>query len=109
MHLESLGLWCQEKEQKLINSTRKELFRVFGEAEKKSKPHWKELFTDVYKETPEHIRSNLVHKYRIEILPTFNNFQLQHFLYCRKQMNLMEKHLEEFKEHYPLSSYTYIK
>ncbi|XP_012216976.2 2-oxoisovalerate dehydrogenase subunit alpha, mitochondrial [Linepithema humile] len=82
VYLESLGLWCQKREQELINSTRKEILGVFGEAEKKSKPHWKELFTDVYKETPDHIR---------------------------KQMNLMEKHLEEFKEHYPLSSFTHTK
>lgn len=75
-YLESLGLWSQEKEQELINSTRKEILHVFVEAEKKSKPHWKGLFTDVYKEIPDHIR---------------------------KQMNLMEKHLEEFKEHYPLN------
>lgn len=78
-YLELHGLWCQEKEQELINSTKKEVLRVFAEAEKKLKPHWKELFTDVYKDVPYHIRN---------------------------QMNLMEKHLEEFKEHYPLSSYT---
>ncbi|XP_032671013.1 2-oxoisovalerate dehydrogenase subunit alpha, mitochondrial isoform X2 [Odontomachus brunneus] len=78
-YLESRGLWCQEKEQELINSTKKEVLRVFAEAEKKLKPHWKELFTDVYKDVPCHIRN---------------------------QMNLMEKHLEEFKEHYSLSSYT---
>ncbi|XP_070171959.1 2-oxoisovalerate dehydrogenase subunit alpha, mitochondrial isoform X1 [Polyergus mexicanus] len=81
-YLESLGLWCQEREQELINSTKKEILRVFREAEKKSKPYWKGLFTDVYKEIPDHIR---------------------------KQMNLMEKHLEEFKEHYPLNSFAYKK
>ncbi|CAL1674138.1 unnamed protein product [Lasius platythorax] len=81
-YLESLGLWCQEREQELINSIKKEILHVFSEAEKKSKPHWKELFTDVYKEIPDHIR---------------------------KQMNLMEKHLEEFKEHYPLNSFAYKK
>lgn len=82
LYLESLGLWCQKKEQELIDSTKKEIFRAFGEAECKSKPHWKNLFTDVYKEIPDHIR---------------------------KQMNQMEKHLEEFKEHYPLSSFTHTK
>lgn len=55
-YLESLGVWCQEKEQELLNSTRKEILRVLVEAEKKLKPHWKELFTDVYKEIPDHIR-----------------------------------------------------
>lgn len=81
-YLESLGLWCQKREQELINSTKKEVLRTFGEAERKSKPHWKNLFTDVYKEIPDHIK---------------------------KQMDLMEKHLEEFKEHYPLSSFTNVK
>ncbi|KYN16187.1 2-oxoisovalerate dehydrogenase subunit alpha, mitochondrial, partial [Trachymyrmex cornetzi] len=82
LYLESLGLWCQKREQELIDSIKKEIFHAFGEAERKSKPHWRNLFTDVYKEIPDHIR---------------------------KQMNLMEKHLEEFKEHYPLSSFTHTK
>ncbi|XP_011687205.1 PREDICTED: 2-oxoisovalerate dehydrogenase subunit alpha, mitochondrial [Wasmannia auropunctata] len=82
LYLESLGLWCQKREQEFVDSTKKEILRVFAEAERKSKPHWKNLFTDVYKEVPDHIR---------------------------KQMNLMEKHLEEFKEHYPLKSFTHAK
>ncbi|KYN34653.1 2-oxoisovalerate dehydrogenase subunit alpha, mitochondrial [Trachymyrmex septentrionalis] len=82
LYLESLGLWCQKREEELIDSIKKEIFHAFGEAERKSKPHWRNLFTDVYKEIPDHIR---------------------------KQMNLMEKHLEEFKEHYPLSSFTHTK
>ncbi|XP_011162640.2 2-oxoisovalerate dehydrogenase subunit alpha, mitochondrial [Solenopsis invicta] len=82
LYLESLGLWCQEREQELVNSTKKEILHVFREAGRKSKPHWKNLFTDVYKEIPDHIK---------------------------KQMNIMEKHLEEFKEHYPLQSYTHAK
>ncbi|KAG5324564.1 ODBA dehydrogenase, partial [Acromyrmex heyeri] len=82
LYLESLGLWCQKREQELIDSIKKEIFHAFQEAERKSKPHWRNLFTDVYKEIPDHIR---------------------------KQMNLMEKHLEEFKEHYPLSSFTHTK
>ncbi|KAL6423118.1 hypothetical protein ACFW04_010544 [Cataglyphis niger] len=60
-YLESLGLWCQKREQELINSTKKEILSVFREAEKKSKPHWKELFTDVYKEIPDHIRYALAY------------------------------------------------
>ncbi|KAH0946585.1 hypothetical protein HN011_009970 [Eciton burchellii] len=82
LYLESLGLWCNNKEQQLIDLTKKEILSAFSEAEKKSKPYWKELFTDVYKDMPGHIK---------------------------KQMNLMEKHLEEFKEHYPLSSFMQAK
>lgn len=55
-YLESLGLWSQEKEKELVNSTRKEVLRVFAEAETKLKPNWKELFMDVYKEIPSHIK-----------------------------------------------------
>ncbi|KYN01767.1 2-oxoisovalerate dehydrogenase subunit alpha, mitochondrial [Cyphomyrmex costatus] len=82
LYLESLGLWCEKREQELIDSTKREIFRAFEEAERKSKPHWRNLFTDVYKEIPDHIK---------------------------KQMSLMEKHLEEFKEHYPLQSFTQTK
>ncbi|KAL0108645.1 hypothetical protein PUN28_015242 [Cardiocondyla obscurior] len=81
-YLESLGLWCAKREQELTESTKKEIIHAFENAERKIKPHWKNLFTDVYKEIPDHIR---------------------------KQMNIMEKHLEEFKEHYPLSSFAHGK
>ncbi|XP_014488599.1 PREDICTED: 2-oxoisovalerate dehydrogenase subunit alpha, mitochondrial [Dinoponera quadriceps] len=82
LYLESRGLWCREREQDLVKSIRKQVLRDFAEAETKSKPHWRELFTDVYKEVPKHIRN---------------------------QMDSMEKHLEEFKEHYPLSSFIHPK
>lgn len=82
LYLESLGLWCNDREQQLVDSTRKDILSVFSKAEKKSKPHWKELFTDVYKDMPDHVK---------------------------RQMSLLEKHLEEFKEHYPLSSFTPVK
>ncbi|XP_011863692.1 PREDICTED: 2-oxoisovalerate dehydrogenase subunit alpha, mitochondrial [Vollenhovia emeryi] len=81
-YLESLGLWSEEKERKWISFAKKEILRTFKEAEQKVKPHWKHLFTDVYKEIPDHLK---------------------------KQMDMMEKHLEEFKEHYPLSSYSQTK
>lgn len=56
LYLESLGLWCEKREEELVNSMKKEILRAFGDAERKSKPHWKNLFTDVYKEIPDHIR-----------------------------------------------------
>jgi len=33
----------------------------------------------------------------------------QYLIYFRKQMNLMEKHLEEFEEYYPLNSFVHKK
>ncbi|KAG7204223.1 hypothetical protein KM043_002053 [Ampulex compressa] len=77
-YIESLGLWNEEEEKKLITSTRKDILSVFAEAEKKPKPHWKNMFTDVYETMPEHIL---------------------------KQMSTMEKHLKEFQEHYPLKAF----
>lgn len=75
-YLESFGLWCENKEQKLISSINKEILRTFKDAEQKSKPHWKNLFTDVYKEIPDHIRytvqyTNIV----IRILSNSQQFQ----------------------------------
>lgn len=103
-YLESLGLWCEKREEELINSLKKEILRAFADAERKSKPHWKHLFTDVYKEIPDHIRyTDTITNIVIRIL----NINFQHNF--RKQMNLMEKHLEEFKEHYPLKSFTHAK
>lgn len=107
VYLESLRLWNEEKEQELINFTRKEVLRVFAEAENKSKPHWKELFTDVYKDIPNHIKYVGICNYNG--LSVLFLTKLIYFISFRNQMNLMEKHLEEFKEHYPLSSFTHSK
>ncbi|XP_015585050.1 2-oxoisovalerate dehydrogenase subunit alpha, mitochondrial [Cephus cinctus] len=77
-YLEKLGLWNQEKESNLVKSTRKEVLTALEIAEIKLKPHWKDMFTDVYKEIPQHIK---------------------------KQMEDMETHLEKYHDHYPLSKY----
>jgi len=106
--LESLGLWCNNKEQQLIDSTRKEILSAFSEAEKKSKPHWKELFTDVYKDMPGHIKYIDIQIITNKICSVLHII-IFNFICFRKQMNLMEKHLEEFKEHYPLSSFMQTK
>ncbi|CAL7949724.1 unnamed protein product [Xylocopa violacea] len=74
-YLESVGLWCEQQDQQLNESVKKSVLIAFAEAEKKLKPCWKELFTDVYHTMPKHIR---------------------------KQVQSMEKHIAEFEEHYPL-------
>ncbi|XP_012276024.1 2-oxoisovalerate dehydrogenase subunit alpha, mitochondrial isoform X2 [Orussus abietinus] len=76
--LEQLGIWNQEKETALVNSTKKEILSAFAEAEKKPKPLWTELFTDVYHDMPNHIR---------------------------KQMESMKNHLKEYSDHYPLNAF----
>ncbi|XP_076760692.1 branched chain keto acid dehydrogenase E1 subunit alpha [Xylocopa sonorina] len=74
-YLESIGLWCEQQDQQLNESSKKSILIAFAEAEKKLKPCWKELFTDVYHTMPKHIH---------------------------KQMQSMEKHIAEFPENYPL-------
>ena len=75
-YLESINLWCEQREQELNESVKKSILIAFADAEKELKPYWKELFTDVYHTMPKHIR---------------------------KQMCSMENHVAEFYEHYPLS------
>ncbi|XP_011312765.1 2-oxoisovalerate dehydrogenase subunit alpha, mitochondrial [Fopius arisanus] len=77
-YLENLQLWNDEQEKKLEVSLRKEFLREFEEAEKKLKPKWNELFTDVYQDMPDHIK---------------------------RQKMLMERHVEEYQEHYPMKEF----
>lgn len=77
-YLQSVGLWSKEQEDELQKTVKQEVLRAFTEAEKKPKPHWKEMFTDVYCKMPEHIRN---------------------------QMHSMEQHLTMYHEHYPLQTY----
>ncbi|XP_043255178.1 2-oxoisovalerate dehydrogenase subunit alpha, mitochondrial [Colletes gigas] len=74
-YLESVGLWCNRQEQESKESIKRSILLAFADAEKRLKPCWKELFTDVYCKMPKHIR---------------------------KQSCSMEKHVTEFREHYPL-------
>lgn len=55
-YLKTVGLWDDKKESELHKSTLKEFMAEFTAAEKLSKPHWKELFTDVYHDMPAHIK-----------------------------------------------------
>ncbi|XP_076638328.1 branched chain keto acid dehydrogenase E1 subunit alpha [Colletes latitarsis] len=74
-YLESVGLWCNRQEQESKESIKQSILLAFADAEKRLKPCWKELFTDVYCKMPNHIQ---------------------------KQSCSMEKHITEFQEHYPL-------
>lgn len=77
-YMEQKGWWNESQEKDWRDSTRKQVLKAFGEAEKRPKPNWKEMFTDVYKDLPPHLK---------------------------EQMKAMEDHIAKYKEHYPLSAY----
>ncbi|KAK0178236.1 hypothetical protein PV328_002208 [Microctonus aethiopoides] len=79
-YLEEIGIWNDEQEVELQKSTLKKFLADFAEAEKKLKPQWKEMFTDVYHEMPQHIKH---------------------------QMLTMDNHLKEYGEHYPVKDHEY--
>ncbi|XP_076250659.1 branched chain keto acid dehydrogenase E1 subunit alpha isoform X2 [Rhynchophorus ferrugineus] len=78
-YLETKGLWNEQKEKELLTVSRKEVLTAFNAGEKKLKPKWSELYTDVYKFLPPHIK---------------------------KQQQEMAVHLQKYKQHYPLNSFS---
>ena len=55
-----------------------QVLEAFARAEKRLKPNWKEMFTEVYDEIPEDLK---------------------------RQMDEMEKHVNLYKDQYPLKNY----
>lgn len=55
-YLEIKGYWDAEAEQKFLEESKKNVLKAFSDAEKKPKPAWTEMFNDVYKNKPNHIR-----------------------------------------------------
>lgn len=55
-YLESVGLWCEQRDIELKKHIKNSVLLAFTEAEKEHKACWKELFTDVYCTMPKHIR-----------------------------------------------------
>ncbi|XP_046978064.1 2-oxoisovalerate dehydrogenase subunit alpha, mitochondrial [Vanessa cardui] len=78
LYLENKGLWDAEAEKTYAKEARDIVVRTMQEAEKKKKPHWKEMLEDVYYDMPPHLQ---------------------------KQMQQMEKHLEKYQEHYPMDQF----
>lgn len=70
--------WNDELDKAWITDVKKQVLKSFAFAEKKPKPEWQEMFNDVYSEMPNHIM---------------------------KQMKYMEKHVQSYKEHYPLKNF----
>lgn len=77
-YLLARNLWSEQQETEWATSARKQVLEAFARAESKLKPQWQEMFTDVYRDIPNHLM---------------------------KQMKYMEEHVEEYKQHYPLDSF----
>ncbi|KAL3278443.1 hypothetical protein HHI36_013764 [Cryptolaemus montrouzieri] len=77
--LEQNNLWNQEKEQKMVEETKKEILKAFYAAEAKLKPNWTEMFGGVYADVPEHLKI---------------------------QMEEMKAHITKYKEHYQLDKFS---
>ena len=68
------GLWDESKEKEWKDNSRKEVMTSFAKAEKKLKPRWQEMFTDVYHDVPPHLQ---------------------------EQMDYMANHLDTYGKEYP--------
>merc|ERR1719470_481196 len=77
-YLLSKGAWSEAQEKEWKNESKKQVLQAFARAEKKLKPNWREMFTEVYDEIPTDLQ---------------------------KQMSNMEKHVEMYKDQYPLKNY----
>lgn len=49
-------IWNEHKEDMWLKEARSEVLAAFNAGERKLKPHWKEMFTDVYKYMPPHLK-----------------------------------------------------
>ncbi|XP_037969339.2 2-oxoisovalerate dehydrogenase subunit alpha, mitochondrial [Plutella xylostella] len=78
LYLERKGLWSDEEDKAWLKESRDNVVKTMQDAEKKQKPHWKEMLEEVYHDMPPRLQ---------------------------KQMQQMEQHLKKYKEHYPLNQY----
>uniref|UniRef100_A0A0N5BBE4 2-oxoisovalerate dehydrogenase subunit alpha n=1 Tax=Strongyloides papillosus TaxID=174720 RepID=A0A0N5BBE4_STREA len=78
-YLISNNYWSEDEDKQWMKDARKEVLTAFNNAEKVKKAHPNDMFNDVYKDLPEHIR---------------------------KQMDEMNDHLKEYGEHYPLNQHS---
>lgn len=72
------GWFDEEAENEYVKSVRKQIMAQNQQSEKKPKPEWSEMFTDVYDDVPDHLK---------------------------KQMKEMEDHVQKYKEHYPTKNF----
>jgi len=78
LHMVSKGIWSEQMEKEWKSESKKMVLEAFAKAEKKLKPDWRLMFTEVYDKVPEDLK---------------------------KQMEEMEKHVEKYKDQYPLKNY----
>ncbi|KAL0879857.1 hypothetical protein ABMA27_002390 [Loxostege sticticalis] len=78
LYLERKGLWDADSDKSQQKEARDIVVKTMQEAEKKKRPHWREMLEDVYCEMPPRIQ---------------------------KQMQQMEDHLKKYNEHYPLNQH----
>lgn len=78
--LDDIPILEQEKEWK--EDCKRQVMTAFARAEKKLKPNWKEIFTDVYDEMPSHIRyvANFKNKIRMPVMKRYNALLLFHIM-----------------------------
>ncbi|KAL1505747.1 hypothetical protein ABEB36_005238 [Hypothenemus hampei] len=77
-YLESRGLWNEEHEEQLLAQANKGILAALSNGEKKKKPKWTEMYEDVYKFMPLHIK---------------------------KQQDAMKDHLKKYGKYYPIDSF----
>lgn len=53
--MEKNELWDEKIDKEWKDYCKKEIMRTFTEAEKCTKPDWKEMFTDVYEKVPDQL------------------------------------------------------
>lgn len=58
-YLEAEGLWSEEQEQIERDEQRLLVLNALTTAEKRPKPHWRNLFSDVYAEMPAHLQKQM--------------------------------------------------
>ncbi|VVC88066.1 unnamed protein product [Leptidea sinapis] len=78
LYLERKGIWDAESDKAFAKEARNSVVRSMQEAERKQKPHWKEMFEDVYYDMPPSLQ---------------------------KQMKQMEEHLKKYNEKYPMNQF----
>jgi len=72
------GIWSEAKEKDWKDDSRKQVLKAFAAAEKRLKPDWREMFTEVYDEMPVDLR---------------------------RQKEEMEAHVKMYRDKYPVQNY----
>lgn len=58
-------------EEQYLKEARKDVMTEFSKAEKRPKPAWTEMFTDVYKDVPPHIKYNPIYLISLVVILCF--------------------------------------